>query len=87
LAHEAVSLLPRCARLDGPTPIGENPAELLASAQLLLRRICVVVHRPGFLVKLYDTAKIKTLPNVQTQAWLGKLLYLTALPPWLTACR
>jgi hypothetical protein len=85
LAHEAASLLPRCARLAGPIPIGENPAELLACAELLLRQICVVVHRPG--QKPYDTAKNKTLPNVQTQAWLGKLLYLTALPPWLTACR
>ena len=34
--------LPRRARLDGPTPVGDNPAELLASADQLLRRICVV---------------------------------------------
>jgi hypothetical protein len=41
-ADEASGLLPRRARLDGPTPIGDNPAELLASAEELLRRICVV---------------------------------------------
>jgi hypothetical protein len=41
-ADEASSLLPRRARLDGPTPVGDNPAELLASAEQLLRRICVV---------------------------------------------
>jgi hypothetical protein len=40
-ADEACSLLPRRARLDGPTPVGDNPAELLASAEQLLRRICV----------------------------------------------
>jgi hypothetical protein len=40
-ADEATSLLPRRARLDGPTPIGENPAELLASAEQLLRQICI----------------------------------------------
>ena len=36
------SVLPRRARLDGPTPFGDNPADLLASAEQLLRRICVV---------------------------------------------
>jgi hypothetical protein len=41
-ADEASSLLPRRVRLDGPTPVGDNPAELLASAEQLLRRICVV---------------------------------------------
>jgi hypothetical protein len=41
-ADEASSLLPRRAQLDGPTPVGDNPAELLASAEQLLRRICVV---------------------------------------------
>jgi hypothetical protein len=41
-ADEATSLLPRRALLDGPTPIGENPVELLASAEQLLRQICVV---------------------------------------------
>ena len=41
-ADEASGLLPRRARLDGPTPVGDNPAELLASAEQLLRRICVV---------------------------------------------
>jgi hypothetical protein len=39
---EASCLLPRRAQLDGPTPVGDNPAELLASAEQLLRRICVV---------------------------------------------
>jgi hypothetical protein len=37
-----IGVLPRRARLDGPTPVGDNPAELLASADQLLRRICVV---------------------------------------------
>jgi hypothetical protein len=41
-ADEASGLLPRRARLDGPTPVGDNAAELLASADQLLRRICVV---------------------------------------------
>jgi hypothetical protein len=41
-ADEASGLLPRRARLDGPTSVGDNPAELLASAEQLLRRICVV---------------------------------------------
>jgi hypothetical protein len=40
-ADEALGVLPRRARLDGPTPVGDNPAELLASADQLLRRICV----------------------------------------------
>jgi hypothetical protein len=39
---EASCLLPRRARLDGPTPVGNDPAELLASAEQLLRRISVV---------------------------------------------
>jgi hypothetical protein len=41
-ADEALGLSPRRARLDGPTPFGDNPADLLASAEQLLRRICVV---------------------------------------------
>jgi hypothetical protein len=41
-ADEASGLLPRRARLDGPTPVGQDQAELLASAEQLLRRICVV---------------------------------------------
>ena len=41
-ADEALGLLPRRARLDGPTPVGDNPAELLASAEQLMRRICVL---------------------------------------------
>jgi hypothetical protein len=41
-ADEALGLLPRRARLDGPTPVGDNPTELLALAEQLLRRICVV---------------------------------------------
>lgn len=36
-ADEALGLLPRRARLDGPTPVGDDPAELLASAEQLLR--------------------------------------------------
>ena len=41
-ADEASSLLPRRARLDGPTPVGDNPDELRALAEQLLLRICVV---------------------------------------------
>jgi hypothetical protein len=41
-ADEALGLLPRRVRLDGPTPVGDNPADLVASADQLLRRICVV---------------------------------------------
>ena len=41
-ADEASGLLPRRAQLDGPTPFGDNPADLLASAEQLLRRVCVV---------------------------------------------
>jgi hypothetical protein len=40
-ADEASSLLPRRARLEGPTPLGQNPAELLASAEHLLHQICL----------------------------------------------
>jgi hypothetical protein len=39
---EAASLLPRRAWLDGPRPIGRTPGEILASAEQLLRQICVV---------------------------------------------
>jgi hypothetical protein len=41
-ADEVLGLLPRRPRLDGPTPVGDNPAELLASAEQLMRRICVL---------------------------------------------
>jgi hypothetical protein len=41
-ADEASSLLPRLASLDGPISVGDNTAELFASAEQLLRRICVV---------------------------------------------
>jgi len=40
-ADEASSLLPRRAQLEGPTPVGQNPAALLASAGQLLHQICV----------------------------------------------
>jgi hypothetical protein len=40
-ADEAAGQLPRRARLDGATQVGDNPAELLASAEQLLRQICV----------------------------------------------
>jgi hypothetical protein len=53
-ADEAASLQPRRARQDGPTPIEENPAELLASAELLLRRICVV----GAPSRLYSQSRM-----------------------------
>ena len=38
--HQACCLA--APRLDGPTPVGDNPTELLASAEQLLRRLCVV---------------------------------------------
>jgi hypothetical protein len=41
-AAEASSLLPRRARLEG-TPVGQNPTELLASAEHLLHQICLEV--------------------------------------------
>jgi hypothetical protein len=37
----ASGLLPRRARLEGPAPVGHNPAELLASAEHLLQQICL----------------------------------------------
>jgi hypothetical protein len=40
-ADEALGLLPRRFRLDGPTPVGDNPADLLVSAEQLFGRICV----------------------------------------------
>ena len=39
-ADEAANLLPRRVRLDGPTPVGENLAELLGSAEQLLGGLC-----------------------------------------------
>lgn len=48
-ADEGSFLLPRRARLDGPTPVGHDPARLLASAEQLLRRICVVGAPPRLL--------------------------------------
>src|SRR5215211_1458614 len=39
-ADEASDLLPCRIRLDGPTPVGHNPAQLLGSAEQLLRRLC-----------------------------------------------
>lgn len=41
-ADEESGLLPRRAWLDGPAPVGDDTAELLGSADQLLRRICVV---------------------------------------------
>ena len=40
-ADEAANLLPRRVQMDGPTPAGANPAELLGSAEQLLRRVCI----------------------------------------------
>jgi hypothetical protein len=40
-ADEAAGLLPRRPRLDAATPVGDNPAELLASAEQLLGQISV----------------------------------------------
>jgi hypothetical protein len=41
-ADEASDWLRRRAWLDGPAAVGDDPAELLESADQLLRRICVV---------------------------------------------
>src|SRR5215212_10056642 len=49
-ADDAANLLPRRIRLDGPTPVGENPAELLGSAEQLLRRVCTEDPPPPLLV-------------------------------------
>ena len=40
-ADEARSLLPDAINLDGPVPVGADPAGLLRSAEQLLRRLCV----------------------------------------------
>jgi hypothetical protein len=40
-ADEASSLLPHQARLEGPTPVGQNPPEPLATAGHLLHQIHV----------------------------------------------
>jgi hypothetical protein len=52
-ADRASSLLPRRARLEGPTPVGQNPAELLASAEHLLQQICLK-GAPSQLLSLRD---------------------------------
>jgi hypothetical protein len=39
-ADDGSALVPRRVRLDQPTPVGEDPAELLRSAEQLLRQIC-----------------------------------------------
>ena len=40
-ADEARNMVPDAVNLDGPTPVGEDPAGLLHSAEQLLRRLCV----------------------------------------------
>jgi hypothetical protein len=37
-ADEPSGLLPRRVQLDGPTPVGDNPAELLASAEAVVAK-------------------------------------------------
>jgi len=44
-ADEARDLLPDAVQVDGPVPVGEEPAGLLRSAELLLRR--VTTHGAG----------------------------------------
>ena len=39
VADEARNLLPDAIRVDGPVPVGDEPAALLRSAERLLRRI------------------------------------------------
>ena len=53
-ADEAANLVPRRVRLDGPTPVGHNPAELLGSAEQLLRRICAEDPPPRLYVLLSE---------------------------------
>src|SRR5215211_3243768 len=48
-ADEAANLLPRRVRLDGPTPVGDNPAQLLESAEQLLHRLCTKESPPRVL--------------------------------------
>ena len=38
-ADEARNLLPDAIRVDGPVPVGDEPAGLLRSAEQLLRRV------------------------------------------------
>jgi len=40
-ADEARSLVPDAVNLEGPMPVGEDPAGLLRSAEQLLRHLCV----------------------------------------------
>jgi hypothetical protein len=52
-ADEAANLLPRRVQLDGPTPVGQKPAELLGSAEQLLRRVCTGANPPSPLRALH----------------------------------
>jgi hypothetical protein len=44
-ADQARQLVPDGTEFDGPVPVGEEPAGLLKSAELLLRRLAPVAHR------------------------------------------
>jgi hypothetical protein len=46
-ADEARNLLPDAVRVDGPVPVGEEPAALLSSAERLLGRIATPGARTG----------------------------------------
>src|SRR5215218_5160840 len=47
-ADEARNLLPDAIPVDGPVPVGDEPAALLWSAEQLLRRIATREFRPGW---------------------------------------
>jgi hypothetical protein len=46
-ADEARNLLPDVIPVDGPVPVGEEPAGLLRSAEQLLRRVTTTTREPG----------------------------------------
>jgi hypothetical protein len=46
-ADEARNLLPDAIPVDGPVPVGDEPAGLLRSAEQLLRRVTIPRDGPG----------------------------------------
>ena len=46
-ADEARNLLPDASPVDGPVPVGDEPAGLLRSAEQLLRRVTIPVDGTG----------------------------------------
>jgi hypothetical protein len=43
-ADQARHLVPDGTDIDGPVPVGDEPADLLRSAELLLRRLAPITH-------------------------------------------